>query len=90
MRKFFYINLYEDRDSCLEGVDLNKVRHGYNIPKLNFVMEDKIESNEKKIPGSDLPQNFSNSFGQIYANLLRTLSSIAIKTVFCQTNCHKV
>lgn len=48
LRIFFYISLYEDRDSCLEGVDLKKVRHGYNIPKLNFVMEDKIESNEKK------------------------------------------
>lgn len=43
--KSFDVNLYENKDSCLEGVDMNKVRHGYNIPKLNSVMKEKIESN---------------------------------------------
>lgn len=43
--KSFDINLYENKNSCLEGVDMNKVRHGYNIPKLNSVMKEKVESN---------------------------------------------
>lgn len=76
--KSFYINLYENKDSCLEDVDLNKVLHGYDIPKLNSVMKEKIESNISReeiltslkgmknntSPGSDgCTAEFSNFFG---------------------------
>lgn len=42
--KFFFINLYENKDSCLEDVDLNKIFYGYDILKLNYVMKEKIEN----------------------------------------------
>lgn len=51
----------------MEDVDLNKILHGYDIPKLNYVMKEKIENDisreeimaalkgmkNNKSPGSD-------------------------------------
>lgn len=43
--KFCYINLYENKDFCLEDEDLSEIFYGYDILKWNFVMKEKIENN---------------------------------------------